>query len=89
MSQQPLQLLAPGQGQWRIPRNEVDRGFDHYQSISGGGGDATSDSPVPIWTKSDMQFEATKKLLITANNLERDAKVLEDYTKLFIYIKTS
>ena len=64
MSQQPLQCLVPGQGQWYIPRNEVDRGFDHHQSISGGGVDTTSDSPVPIWTKVDVQFEATKELLL-------------------------
>jgi hypothetical protein len=55
MSQVPLQRLAPGQGQWYIPKNEVDNGFDNYQSISGGGEDTTSDSPVPNQTKSDVQ----------------------------------
>jgi hypothetical protein len=55
MSQMPLQHLAPGQGQWYIPRNEVDKGFDNYQSISGGGEDTTLDSPVPNQTKSDVQ----------------------------------
>jgi hypothetical protein len=77
MSQQPLQHLAQGQGQWFTPGNEVDRGFDHYQSISGGGGDTTLDLPIPISTKSDVHFEATKELLVTVNNLERAAKVLE------------
>jgi hypothetical protein len=42
------------QGQWHIPRNAEDRGFDSYLSISGGGGDTGTDSPVPIWTKSDV-----------------------------------
>jgi hypothetical protein len=66
MTQKPLRHIAPGQGQWCIPRNELDRGYDNYQSISGGGRDTTTDSPVPIWTKSDVRFEATKELLITA-----------------------
>jgi hypothetical protein len=47
------------------------------------------DLPEPIQTKSDVQFEATKELFVTANNLERAAKVMEDYTKLFINIETS
>ena len=89
MTQKPLRHIAPGQGQWCIPRNEVDRGYDNYQSISGGGGDTTTDSPVPIRTKSDVRFEATKELLITASNLERAATVLDDYTRLFINIGTS
>ena len=89
MIQRPLQHIAPGQGQWFIPRNEVGRGYDNYQSISGGGGDTTTDAPVPIWTKSDLRFEATKELLITATNLERAAKVLDNYTRLFINIGTS
>jgi hypothetical protein len=89
MSQLPLQRLMTGQGQWYIPRFEVNRGSDHYQSISGGGVDTTSDSPVPIRTKSDVQFEATKRLLVNANNLERAAKGLDDYTKLFINQETS
>jgi hypothetical protein len=89
MDQQPLQHLAPGQGQWFIPRNEVDRGYDNYQKCSGGGGDTTTDAPVPIQTKSDVRFEATKELLITATNLERAAKVLDNYTRLFINIGTS
>jgi hypothetical protein len=92
MSQQPLWCVMPSQGQWYIPRNEVDNGFDSYLSISGGGGDTITGSPVPIWTKStksDVQFEATKELLVTASNLERAAKVLEDYTRLFINIGTS
>jgi hypothetical protein len=55
MSQMPLQRLTPGQGQWYIPRNEVDRGFNKYQSISGGGEDTTLDSPVPNQIKSDVQ----------------------------------
>ena len=88
MSKQPLPRVSPGQGQWHIPRNAVDRGFDNYLSISGGGGTRT-DSPVPIQTKSDIRFEATKELLATASNLERAAKVLEDYTRLFINIGTS
>jgi hypothetical protein len=86
MSKQPLPRVSPGQGQLHIPRNAVDRGFDNYLSISGGGGDTRTDSLVPIWTKSDVRFEATKELLVTASNLERAAKVLEDYTKLFINI---
>ena len=65
-----------------------DSGYDNYQSISGGGR-GTSDSPVSIRTKSDVQFDATKVLLITASNLERAAKVLDDYTRLFINIHTS
>jgi hypothetical protein len=89
MNQQHLQHIAPGQGQLFIPRNEVDRGYDNYQSISGGGGDTTTDAPVPIRTKSDIQFEATKELLITATNLKRATKVLDDYTRLFINIGTS
>jgi hypothetical protein len=89
MTQQPLQHVTPGQGQWYFPRNEAHRGFDNYQSISGGGGDTPTDSPAPIQTKSDVQFEATKELLVTASNLERAAKVLEDYTRLFINIGTS
>jgi hypothetical protein len=47
----------------------MDRAFDHYQSISGGGGDTTLDSPAPIWTKIDVQFETTKEILVTVNNL--------------------
>ena len=89
MDHQPIQHIAPGQGQWFIPRNEVDRGYDNYQKCSGGGGDTTTDAPVPIRTKSDVRFEATKELLDTARNLERAAKVLEDYTRLFINIGTS
>ena len=89
MTQKPLRHIAPGQGQWCIPRNEVDRGYDNYQSISGGGGDTITDSPVPFRTKSDVRFEATKELLITASNLERVATVLDDYTRLFINIGTS
>ena len=89
MNQQPLQHIVPGQGQWFISRNEVDRGYDNYQSISGGGGDTTTDASVPIRTKSDVRFEATKELLITATNLERAAKVLDNYTRLFINIGTS
>ena len=89
MDQQPIQHIAPGQGQWFIPRNEVDRGYDNYQKCSGGGGDTTTDAPVPIRTKSDVRFEATKELLITATNLERAAKVLDNYTRLFINIGTS
>ena len=78
MSKQPLPRVSPGQGQWHIPRNAVDRGYDNYFSISGGGGDTRTDSPVPNRTKSDVRFEATKELLVTASNLERAAKVLED-----------
>jgi hypothetical protein len=89
MNQQPLQHIAPGQGQWFLPRNEVDRGYDNYQNCSGDGGDTTADAPVPIRTKSDVRFEATKELLITATNLERAAIVLDDYTRLFINIGTS
>ena len=89
MTQKPLRHIKPGQGQWCIPRNEVDRGYDNYQYISGGGGDTTTESPVPIRTKSDVRFEATKELLITASNLERAATVLDDYTRLFINIGTS
>ncbi len=72
MSQVPLQRLAPGQGQWYIPKNEVDNGFDNYQSISGGGEDTTSDSPVPNQTKSDVQW-SNKGTMVSANNLERAA----------------
>ena len=54
MSKQPIPRVLPGQGQWHIPRNAEDRGFDSYLSISGGGGDTGTDSPVPIWTKSDV-----------------------------------
>jgi hypothetical protein len=86
MSKQPLPQVLPGQGQWHIPRNAVDRGFDNYLSISGGGGDTHTDSPVLIQTKSDVRFEATKELLVTVSNLERAAKVLEDYARLFINI---
>ena len=89
MTQQPPRRFAPGQGQWFIPRNEVDSGYDNYQSISGGGRDTASDSPVSIRTKSDVRFDATKELLITASNLERAAKVLDDYTRLFINVDTS
>ena len=89
MTQQPLWCIAPGQGQWFFPKNKVNRGYDNYQSISGGGGATTSDSPVPIRTKSGVRFEATKELLITASNLERAAKVLDNYTRLFIDIGTS
>ena len=67
----------------------MDRGYDNYQSISGGDGDTTTDAAVPIQTKSDVRFEATKELLITATNLERAAKVLDNYTRLFINIGTS
>jgi hypothetical protein len=67
----------------------VDSGYDNYQSTSGGGRDTASDSPVSIWTKSDVRFDATKELLITSSNLERAAKVLDDYTRLFINIGTS
>ncbi len=89
MSKQPLPRVSPGQGQWHIPRNAVDRGFDNYLSISGGGGDTRADSPVPIPTNSDVRYEALKELLVTASNLDRAAKVLEDYTRLFINIGTS
>jgi hypothetical protein len=90
MDQQPIQHIAPGQGQWFIPRNEVDRGYNNYQTCSGGGGHTTTDAHIPIQTKSDVRFEATKELLITATNLKRAAKVLDDYnTRLFINIGTS
>ena len=89
MTQKPLRHIVPGQGQWCISRNEVERGYDNYQSISGGGGDTPTDSPVPIWTKSDVQFEATKEVLITASNLESADILLDDYTRLFINIGTS
>ena len=84
MTQQPLRCIAPGQGQCFFPRNEVDRGYNNYQSISGGGGATTSDSPVPIRTKSGVRFEATKELLITASNLERAATVLDDYARYLL-----
>jgi len=84
-----IHYIALGQGQWFLPRNEVDRGYDNYQKVSGGGGDTTTDAPVPIQTKSDVQFEATKELLMTATNLKRAAKVLDAYTRLFINIGTS
>lgn len=83
-TQQLLQHVVLGLGQWYISKNEVDRGFDNYLSISGGGGNTIMDSPVPIQTKRDLCFEATKELLITASNLKRAAKALDKLTRLFI-----
>ena len=36
MTQKPLRHIAPGQGQWCIPRNEVDRGYDNFSFTAGG-----------------------------------------------------
>jgi hypothetical protein len=67
----------------RQHRERVDRGVEDLQSIMSGGSEDKSTSPCATHTKTDKQFEETKRLLMVATRLESAANVLEDCTKIF------
>jgi hypothetical protein len=63
-------------------QGKVNSGFEHLQSIISCGSSSKSTSKCSIQTKTNVRFEVTKHLLLTASRLLSVANMLEEYIKV-------